>query len=141
MIPDVLRSYDTWEQVVPKYISLEDVWKLDAYRKALYVYELSWFDCERMMKDLRGRRIVSQLISSIGSISANLEEGYGRGLGTREYHQFLRYAIGSGKEAKGWYFRSRHLLTEAIIEHRLKLLSEILALTIFELTKQRKRKK
>jgi four helix bundle protein len=33
------------------------------------------------MKDIRGRAIAEQLIRSVGSICANIEEGYGRGFG------------------------------------------------------------
>ncbi|MCH8294769.1 four helix bundle protein [Candidatus Poribacteria bacterium] len=76
---------------------------------------------------------------SVGSISANIEEGYGRGFDGKEYHRFLRYALGSAKEAKGWYFRGRHLLSAKVVKHRLKLLSEIIALIITEISLQRKK--
>ncbi|MCK4314429.1 MAG: four helix bundle protein [Anaerolineae bacterium] len=94
-------------------------WKFYAYPRALFLYELVWRDCEKLMQDRRGHAIAEQIIDSAGSISANIEEGYGRGIGTKSYLYFLRVAIGSARETKGWYFRGRRLLSAEILEHRL----------------------
>lgn len=100
-----------------------------AYPKALFLYDLVWFDCEKIEKDRRGRAIEEQIIRSAGSISANIEEGYGRGLG-RDYARFLKFALGSARETQGWYLRARHLFTEEVLDHRLALLDEIIALLV-----------
>jgi four helix bundle protein len=42
-----------------------------------------------MKNDFRGKEICRQLIRSVGSISANIEEGYGRG-SNKEYPNFLK---------------------------------------------------
>lgn len=139
-IPDFLKSYEAWEAAVPETIKQEGVWKFYAYRKALFLYDLCWYDCERLLKEPRGRKVSGQLIASMGSVSANIEEGYGRGLSTREYQQFLRYAVASAKESKGWYFRGRHLLPDSVVEHRLALLSEVIALLLTELKRRRREK-
>ena len=68
-----------------------------------------------------------------------MEEAYGRGLMTKEFQQFLRYSVASAKESKGWYLRGRHILDAKVVEHRLNILSEIVALTLTEMKKQRKR--
>ena len=94
----------------------------------------------KALEGCRGKAVADQLIRSVGSVSANIEEGHGRGLDTREYQQFLRYAVASAKEAKGWYFRGRHLLSPEVVEHRLKLLSEIIALILTEISRRRRRK-
>jgi four helix bundle protein len=78
------------------------------------------------MKDLRGREIVRQMVRSIGSIAANIEEGYGRGFG-KEYPQYLRTSRGSARESKGWYQRASHLLPTTVITERLALLDKIIA--------------
>ena len=83
-----LTSYEVWEEVVPQEIKQEVVWKFYAYRKALFVYDLCWHDCEKLLTDPRGRKVASQLIDSVGSVSANMEEGYGRGFATKEFQQF-----------------------------------------------------
>jgi four helix bundle protein len=134
-----ITSYEEWEETVPPQIKQETVWGFYGYRKALFLYDRSLHDCEKLLKDQRGRKVASQLIDSAGSVSANMEEGYGRGLGTKEFQQFLRYSVGSAKESKGWYFRGRHILPAEVVEHRLKILSEVIALTLTEMKKQRQR--
>jgi four helix bundle protein len=79
------------------------------------------------VKDIRGKEIVKQLTRSMGSISANIEEGYGRGFG-KEYPMFLRYSRGSARESKGWYMRSSHLRSEEIIKQRIEKLDSIIAM-------------
>ena len=74
-------TYEEWEQSVHLRVRNEPVWSFFGYRKALFLYDLVWKDCEKLLEDRRGRAIVDQLIRSAGSISANMEEGYGRGYG------------------------------------------------------------
>ncbi len=80
-------------------ISLEE---LRFYKKATDLFELCWNDTENLIKDFRGKEIARQLIRACGSISANIEEGYGRGFG-KEYPHFLKISRGSAQETKGWY--------------------------------------
>lgn len=110
------------------------------YRKALELYDLCWHDTEFMMKDIRGREITKQLINSVGSISANIEEGYGRGFG-KEYPQFLRIARGSARESKGWYKKSKFLLEGKVIEERTSLLDEIIAMLVKTINTLEQKKK
>jgi hypothetical protein len=74
-------AYDEWEKTVPDAVKSDPVWQFYAYRKALYIYDLMWDDCESLLHDPRGRAVAEQITRSIGSISANIEEGYGRGFG------------------------------------------------------------
>ena len=97
------------------------------YQLAKEHWEEHWFDCDKLEKDLRGREIVKQLTRSVGSISANIEEGYGKGLG-KEYPMFLRYSRGSARETKGWYMRPNKLLSEETIKRRIEKLDSIIAM-------------
>jgi four helix bundle protein len=121
-------NFEEWKRGVPERIKAEPEWGFYAYPKALFLYDLVWHDCEKLVRDRRGRAIAEQVIRSGGSIGANIEEGYGRGIGTRSYLYFVRVAIGSARETKGWYFRSRYLLPAEVLEHRLALADEIIAL-------------
>jgi four helix bundle protein len=99
----------------------------EIYNISQGLWDETWKDCNEMMNDIRGREIVKQLIRSAGSISANIEEGYGRGSG-KEYTHFLRIATESARESKGWYLRSKHLLPELIIESRINTINGIIAM-------------
>ena len=51
---------------------------------------------------------------------------------------FLPVSVGSSRETRGWYYRNRHLLPEEVLEHRLNLTSEVIALLVTELNKHRR---
>ncbi|MXZ11185.1 MAG: four helix bundle protein [Gemmatimonadetes bacterium] len=128
-----IRGYGEWEQRFPKTTKREPTWTFFGYRKSLFLFDLAWRDCDKLQRDFRGKAIAQQLIRSAGSISANIEEGYGRGFRGKERLQFLRYAVGSARETKGWYIRGRHLLSVDVLKHRSGLLDEIISLLLTEL--------
>lgn len=97
------------------------------YQLALELWDSCWDDTEVMLNDIRGKEITKQLIRSVGSISADIEEGYGRGFG-KEYPQFLRIARGSARESKGWYRKSNKLLSEVVVADRTKKLDSIISM-------------
>ncbi len=97
------------------------------YQMSLELWDEFWNDSEVMINDIRGRELVKQLTRSVGSISANIEEGYGRGYG-KEYPQYLRTSRGSARESKGWYIKSKRLLSKEIIEVRIEKLDSIIAM-------------
>jgi four helix bundle protein len=119
-------TYEEWAAQVPASIKQDPLWNFETYRKALFLSDLAWFDCEKLMKDPRGRSITYQLIDSAGSVAANIEEGYGRGFG-KDYARFLRVALGSARETRGWYYRGRHALDPKVVHHRMTLASEIIS--------------
>ena len=132
-------TYKEWEEGVHNRIKDGPVWKFFGYRKALFLYDLVWKDCDKLGTDRKGRAIIDQIIRSAGSIGANVEEGQGRGFG-KEYAYFLRIALGSARETKGWYWRGRHLLTPQVLDHRFSLLDEIISLLITEINRQKHNK-
>jgi len=100
-------NFDEWLQALPEFIRKSLLMEFKAYPKALFLYDLVWFDCEILMKDARGKALTTQLIHSADSIGANIEEGYGRGFGP-DYARFLIIALGSARETQGRYVRARH---------------------------------
>ena len=125
-------TYEEWEAAVHERVKREPVWQFLGYRKALFWYDLAWQDCEKLVHDVRGKAMAQQMIRSVGSISANVEEGYGRGYG-KDRLRFLKFSLGSARESKGWYYRARNLLKPDVLSHRLSLISEVIALTVTEI--------
>jgi four helix bundle protein len=132
----VFKRYEEWVIQVPNSIKNDSLWEFVTYRYALFLADLAWFDTEKVITDSRGKGIAWQLIDSAGSVAANIEEGYGRGFG-KDYSRFLRISIGSARETRGWYYRSRHLLDSQVLEHRLNLIDQIIASLVIVAKQQR----
>ena len=79
-----------------------------------------------------------QLCRSLGSISANLAEGYSRGTGN-DRARFYEYALGSAREGRDWYHKGRHLLGRTVTRHRMELATEIIRLLLTMIPQQRSR--
>ena len=86
--------FEEWVARVPESLKRDPVWEFAAYPKALLLADLAWEDCGKLLDDARGKAIAGQLIRSAGSVSANIDEGFGRGIDRAEYVQFLRFALG-----------------------------------------------
>jgi four helix bundle protein len=131
--------YEEWLAQVPDGLKNDPIWKFEAYPRALLLYDLAWEDTDKLLKDVRGRKLAGQLIDSAGSVSANIDEGFGRGIESGEYIQFLRYALGSARETRSWYYKSRRLLAAEAVRHRIALCDEIIALLVVTIKQRRAR--
>jgi len=129
-------NFSEWEMSVPEDIRTDSVWKVRAYRLGLFLSDLCWHDVGRLMGDKRSLGMVDQMARAVGSISANIEEGYSRGTG-RDRARFYEYALGSARESRGWYYKARHILSEEVTGHRLQLSSEIIKLLLTMVPNQR----
>lgn len=69
--------------------------------------------------------LADQLYRATGGISANISKWYSYVSG-KSQARFCEYALGSACEARGWYFKSRHQLGQAVVDHRFKLLARII---------------
>jgi len=123
------KTFEEWAKTVHPSILNDSLWDFNVYPKALFAYDLAWEDCAYLLGDPRGKAISAQLIRSVGSISANIEEGYGRGYG-KDYAYRLRISLGETRESRGWYWKSHNLLPSEVLDHRLKLLNEIVSMLI-----------
>jgi four helix bundle protein len=132
-------THEEWLAQVSDSLKNDPIWKFEAYPKSLFLYDLAWEDTDKLLKDVRGRKLAGQLIDSAGSVSANIDEGFGRGIESGEYIQFLRYALGSARETRSWYYKARRLLAAEAVRHRIALCDEIIALLVVTIKQRRAR--
>jgi len=102
-------DYPSWAQSVPGAITGNVLWKVQVYRLALFAADIGWQDVTRLGQVHRTRALSDQLCRALGSISANIAEGYSRGSGRDRAH-FYEYALGSARESCDWHYRGQHVL-------------------------------
>jgi four helix bundle protein len=129
-------NYKEWESGVPEMIVGDALWRVQAYRLALFAADIGWEDVTRLNRDRRTRRLSDQLYRSLGSVSANIAEGYSRSSG-KDRARFYEYALGSARESRDWYYKARHVLDGEVIEHRLTLQTQIIRLLLKMVPDQR----
>lgn len=129
-------NYNEWEASVPADIKNDALWSVTVYRLALFASDLGWQDTAKLVKNRRLRGLCDQLYRSLGSVSANIAEGYSRGSG-RDRARFYEYALGSARESRDWYFKARHTMNENAYRHRTRLLTRIIKLLLKMIPQQR----
>jgi four helix bundle protein len=122
-------TYEEWLQGVPPELTRDPLWRMEVYRLALYAADLAWLDVSELIQDRRMVGVADQLYRAVGSISANIAEGYSRQSG-RDQARFYEYALGSAREARTWYYQSRHALSEDVVTPRLRLHTQIVRLLL-----------
>lgn len=70
---------------------------------------------------------MDQLYRAVEGIGAQISEGYSRRTG-KDRARFYEYALGSGRESRDWYYKSRHILGPEVTAHRLELHARIIRL-------------
>ena len=131
-------NYEEWVSTVPEDIRADSLWKMEAYRLSLFLSDIGWQDATKLFNDIRTRGISGQLYRSLGSISANIAEGYSRGTG-KDRARLYEYALGSARESRNWVYLGRFILGEQVSSHRLSLLSQIIRLLLTMVPQQRGR--
>lgn len=87
-------NYKQWERQVPATFTRDSLWKMQAWRRSLFLADLAWSDVTKLSRDPRTISLSDQLYRAVGSIEANISEGYSRG-GGRDRAKFYEYALGS----------------------------------------------
>ena len=132
--PQLALAVREWADSVPQAVREDTLWRMEAYRLGLYVCDAAWDDVTALSEDVRTRSVADQLHRSLGSISANIAEGYSRG-GGRD--RFLEYALGSVQEARDWYVKSRRVLGERRVEVQVEVLTSVIRLLLVMTRDQR----
>jgi four helix bundle protein len=130
-------NYSEWLSTVPSEITNDPIWKLEVYRLALFAGDIGWHDVLALSQKPMMLRIADQLHSSLGSISANLTEGYSRSKGL-DRARFFEISLGSARESRDWYYKSRHVLPAEVTKHRMGLTTHIVGMLTPMIPHQRK---
>jgi four helix bundle protein len=131
-------NYQDWLTTVPAEITQDPLWKLDIYRLGLFVAEIGWEDIVILDKNSLTRDAADQIIRSLNSISANIAEGYSRSTG-KDRARYFEYSLGEAREARDRYFKTRRVLKNEVVLHRIKLLTQIVKMLNAFVPTQRKR--
>ena len=91
-------NYDEWACTVPETFRNDPLWTVAAYRFALFLADLCWQDVTKFERERRTAGLCDQLYRAVGSIGANLAEGYSRSTGKERAH-FYEYSLGSATRA------------------------------------------
>src|SRR3972149_11921782 len=118
-------NYTEWLPTVFPEITNDPLWRMEVYRFGLFIGDIAWFDVCKLMQDRRTLEISDQLYRSVGSISANIAEGYSKS-SKKDQARFYEYSLGSAREARDWYFKARHVLGNEVALHRMRLLVQII---------------
>lgn len=129
-------NYAEWAKTVPSVIREDSLWTVEAYRLSLFLADISWKDAKKLSADHCSRSLSDQFYRSVGSMSANIEEGYSKH-SSKDRARFYEYALGSARESRGWFYKGRHVLGEDVAEHRMELTTQIVKLLIKMVPDQR----
>ena len=120
------REVDAWMDTLRRSELEDPVWKLRAYAISRYALFLATADLRRLAAS--HQPIADQLSRAVGSISANLGEGYGRPT-LADRSRFYSYALGSIREAISWYASIEDSLGPDSVGDRIDVLSRVRRLT------------
>ena len=118
-------NYAEWLPTVFPEITDDPLWHMEVYRLGLFIGDIAWFDVCKLAQDRRMLEISDQLYRSVGSVSANIAEGYSKA-SKKDQARFYEYSLGSAREARDWYFKARHVLGNEVALHRIRLLVQII---------------
>ena len=130
-------KYADWLVDVPTEIINDPIWKLEVYRLALFAGDIGWEDVQCLAKRPLMLSVADQLHRSLDSISVNLTEGYSRSKGP-DRARFIEASLGSARESREWYYKSRHVLPAEVIKHRMGLTTRIISMLAPMIPHQRK---
>jgi four helix bundle protein len=129
-------TFESWKEQVPDSIRDDPLWGMRVYRVSLFASDVCWRDAGTLREDDRTQSLADQLYRAVGSVGANVAEGYSRGTG-KDRARFYEYALGSARESRDWYFKGRFVLGEEVTQHRLAFMTEIIQLLLVIVPEQR----
>ena len=65
---DAYMTFKQWMESVPDVLKGDPVWKLEAYRLALFAGDLAWVDVTKLVSDKRTISLADQLNRAAGAV-------------------------------------------------------------------------
>ncbi|AHG87857.1 CHP02436-containing protein [Gemmatirosa kalamazoonensis] len=133
-----LPSLEQWLAGPRADVRGDPVWRLPAYQNALFAADVAWPDVLLLSKHPVTAPIAGQLYRALGSVGANLSEGYSRSSG-RDRVRLYEYSLGSARESVVWYRLGLPLLGHEIVQHRQDTLERIIRMLLITIPRERHR--
>jgi four helix bundle protein len=108
------------------------------YRLACELIGESWEDAQRLAHARTMEKVAGQLYAAVGSIAANLGEGYAHSSG-KDRARIFEYALGSARESIVWYRSAEPVLGGDVIAARIGKLDEIRRMLMAIIPRERNR--
>ena len=101
MKPPTIPGFAEWVAGADDTLTGDPLWSMQAYRLGMYAIVCHNRD-RRSFPSLATSPALDQATRAIGSVAANIAEGYSRS-GLADRNRFYGYALGSAREAIAWY--------------------------------------
>jgi four helix bundle protein len=118
--------------------SKDPVARMRVYQLAFKLRPACLEDSQTILQNPITEKIAGQLYTAVGSIRANLVEGYSRSSG-RDRSRIFEYSLGSARESMEWYEASKHLVESEIFHDRMDVLNEIVRMLLAIIPEERGR--
>ena len=122
-------QYEDWEGSLPAAVTADRIWRMQAYRLALFATHVAALDVRELQRNRSMFGVADQLLRAVGSVGANISEGYSRGTGM-DRARFYEYALGSAREGRHWYLSVHELLGADRVAERVDLLTRVMRLLL-----------
>jgi four helix bundle protein len=131
-------TFEEFEEQAPRYLTRDRTWKMRVYRLASFASHVVSADARRLYADPLTRNTALQLLDAVGSIRANIAEGYSRSSG-KDRVRFFEYGLGSARESREWYSHGQFVLGESLVTERADVLDEIIRMLLWIIPPERGR--
>jgi four helix bundle protein len=112
--------------------------RMRVYRLACEMISESWDDAEKLTHHRTMEKVAAQLYAAIGSIAANLSEGYAHSSG-KDRARIFEYALGSTRESIAWFRSATPVLGADLVAARVAKLDEIRRMLLAIIPRERNR--
>lgn len=112
--------------------------RMKVYQYACKLRDDAWEDVEKLKVHVATEIVAKQLYASVGSISANLAEGYSKSSGKDRARSF-EYALGSARESSEWYDAAKPVIGTETVAARIEVLGHIRRMLLAIIPRERGR--